>query len=80
MIGELYDSIGGKVPIVGCGGIDSGNSAWNAITNGSSLLQLYSAMVFQGPSVVKRVTKGLKAKMENQGFADLQEAVGYTRP
>ena len=80
MIGDLYDSIGGKVPIVGCGGIDSGNSAWNAITNGSSLLQLYSAMVFQGPSVVKSVTKGLKAKMENQGFADLQEAVGYTRP
>jgi dihydroorotate dehydrogenase len=80
MIGDLYDSIGGKVPIVGCGGIDSGNSAWNAITNGSSLLQLYSAMVFQGPSVVKRVTKGLKAKMENQRFADLQEAVGYTRP
>ena len=68
------------MPIVGCGGIDSGDSAWNAITNGSSLLQLYSAMVFQGPSVVKRVTKGLKAKIENQGFADLQEVVGYTRP
>ena len=34
MIGDLYDSIGGKVPIVGCGGIGSGDSAWNAITYG----------------------------------------------
>ena len=80
MIGDLYDSIGGKVPIVGCGGIDSPDTAWNAITNGSSLLQLYSAMVFQGPSVVKRVTKWIEIKMENQGFADLQEVVGYSRP
>ena len=79
MIGDLYDSIGGKVPIVGCGGIDSAESAWDAITNGSSLIQLYSAMVFQGPSVVKSVTKGLKSKIDNDGFTDLQEAVGYSR-
>ena len=79
MIGDLYDSIGGKVPIVGCGGIDSAETAWNAIRNGSSLIQLYSAMVFQGPSVVKSVTKGLKSKIDNNGFTDLQEAVGYSR-
>ena len=79
MIGDLYDSIGGKVPIVGCGGIDSAETAWDAIRNGSSLIQLYSAMVFQGPSVVKSVTKGLKSKIDNSGFTDLQEAVGYSR-
>ena len=79
MIGDLYDTIGGKVPIVGCGGIESGETAWNAITNGSSLIQLYSAMVFQGPSVVGKVTKGLKSKIEKEGFSDLQEAVGYNR-
>ena len=79
MIGDLYDNVGEKVPIIGCGGIDSGDTAWTAITNGASLLQLYSAMVFQGPSVVKKVTNGLKWKIESQGFADLQEAVGYSR-
>ena len=79
MIGDLYDTIGSKVPIVGCGGIDSGDAAWNAITSGASLVQLYSAMVFQGPSVVRMVTKGLKSKVEKEGFTDLQEAVGYNR-
>ena len=79
MIGDLYDTIGSKVPIVGCGGIDSGDAAWNAITSGASLVQLYSAMVFQGPSVVRMVTKGLKSKVEEEGFTDLQEAVGYNR-
>ena len=79
MIGDLYDTIGGKVPIVGCGGIESGERAWNAIKNGSSLIQLYSAMVFQGPSVVGKVTKGLKSKIEKEGFSALQEAVGYNR-
>ena len=79
MIGELYDAVGGKVPIVGCGGIESGETAWNAITNGASLIQLYSAMVFQGPSVVGRATRGIKKRLAADGFTDLQEAVGYSR-
>jgi len=62
-IGLLYDSVGDKVPIIGCGGIEDAESAWSAITNGASLLQLYSAMVFQGPSVVPRTIKGIKYKI-----------------
>ncbi|DAC65023.1 TPA: dihydroorotate dehydrogenase (quinone), partial [Candidatus Thalassarchaeaceae archaeon] len=53
--------------------------AWNAITNGASLIQLYSAMVFQGPSVVGRATRGIKKRLAADGFTDLQEAVGYSR-
>jgi len=79
-IGTLYDSVGGKVPIIGCGGIESGETAWNAITNGASLLQLYSALVFQGPSVLGRATRGVRKRLQREGFADLQEAVGYARP
>ena len=78
-IGLLYDSVGDKVPIIGCGGIEDAESAWSAITNGASLLQLYSAMVFQGPSVVPRTIKGIKKKLNENGFKDLEEAVGFSR-
>ena len=79
MLNKVYKYTDGKIPLIGVGGIDSAETAWNAIRNGSSLIQLYSAMVFQGPSVVKSVTKGLKSKIDNNGFTDLQEAVGYSR-
>ncbi len=78
-IGLLYDSVGDKVPIVGCGGIDNAESAWAAITNGASLIQLYSAMVFQGPSVIPKTIKGIKKRIEENRFQDLDEAVGSSR-
>ena len=64
---------------MGCGGIESGATAWNAITNGSSLIQLYSAMVFHGPSVVSKIVKDLKKLVDAERFQDLDEAVGYAR-
>ena len=79
MIGLIYDSVGDRVPIVGCGGIESGATAWNAITNGSSLIQLYSAMVFHGPSVVSKIVKDLRKRVDAERFQDLDEAVGYAR-
>ena len=78
-IGDLYDSIGNKVPIIGCGGIESSDTAWNAISNGATLIQLYSALVFQGPSVVSQITNGLNKRLKVEGFSDIQEVVGYSR-
>ena len=48
-----------------------------AITSGATLLQLYSAMVFDGPSVVSSIVKGLKKKVKEAGFTTIKEAVGY---
>ena len=78
-IGDLFDSIGNKVPIIGCGGIESPDTAWNAISNGATLIQLYSALVFQGPSVVSQITHGLNKRLKVEGFSDIQEVVGYSR-
>lgn len=79
MIGDLYDSIGEKVPIIGCGGIEDTETAWSSITNGSTLIQLYSSMVFQGPSVVSSIVKGLKKKMNDEQFENFNEVIGYSR-
>ena len=77
MVNLLYDYTESKIPIVGVGGIDSPESAWDMINSGASLIQLYSALVFQGPSVVSHIVKGLKRKVKENNFLNIQEAVGY---
>ncbi|HIE63977.1 MAG: dihydroorotate dehydrogenase (quinone) [Methanobacteriota archaeon] len=77
VVNLLYDSTGGSVPIVGVGGIDSADVAWEMVQSGASLLQLYSALIFKGPSVVSEIVKGLKKKVKTEGFVNIEEAVGY---
>jgi dihydroorotate dehydrogenase len=59
------------------GGIDSKDSAWESIIYGASLIQLYSALVFNGPTVVSSIVKGLKKRVSESGFSSISEAVGY---
>jgi dihydroorotate dehydrogenase len=73
----LYAHTNGKLPIVGVGGISDVESAWEKIGAGASLLQLYSALVFEGPSVNKTINKGLNRKLKEHGFNSLVEAVGH---
>jgi len=77
VIDLIYAESQGKIPIVGVGGIDSAETAWTAITSGASLIQLYSALVFHGPSVVYRIIKGLKNKLIEHNLSEISEAVGY---
>ena len=72
----LYDYTDSKVPIIGVGGIDSVESAWDMIISGASLIQLYSALVFNGPSVASKIIKGLKVKVRQNNFSNIAEAVG----
>ncbi|MEC8913780.1 MAG: hypothetical protein VYA52_00970 [Candidatus Thermoplasmatota archaeon] len=72
----LYSETNGSIPIVGVGGIDSADTAWQAVTSGASLLQLYSALVFNGPSVVSTIVKGLRKKVKEESFLGIEEAVG----
>ena len=73
----LYSHCGSKLPIVGVGGISDANSAWEKIAAGASLLQLYSALVFEGPGVMRAINKGLNRKLAQHGYKDLSEAVGH---
>lgn len=66
----------GRLPLVGCGGIASGADAYAKIRAGASAVQLYSAMVFQGPGLVGRIKRELAAFLRADGFASVQEARG----
>tara|TARA_B100001750_G_C15446539_1_gene566507 strand:- start:94 stop:1197 length:1104 start_codon:yes stop_codon:yes gene_type:complete len=77
LIELVFQETGGEVPIIGVGGIDSSDTAWNAITSGASLLQMYTSLVFNGPSIVSDIAKGLVKKTNEFGFSGINEAVGY---
>jgi dihydroorotate dehydrogenase len=77
VVSLLYESTNTEIPIVGVGGIDSVDSAWDMINSGASLIQIYSALVFQGPSIVSQITRGLKKRVTENNFTGIEEAVGY---
>ena len=77
VINMAYGETQGKIPIVGVGGIESKETAWEAIISGASLIQLYSALVFNGPTVVSSIVRGIKRRVRDSGFSSLSEAVGY---
>jgi len=70
---------GGAIPLIAAGGIANAEDAWERIRAGASLIQLYSAMVYEGPGVARRIANGLLRKLEQEGFASIAEAVGGER-
>ncbi len=64
------------MPLIGVGGIADAADAWARIRAGASLVQLYSAMVFEGPGLPRRILKGMEQLMQRDGFASIAEAVG----
>jgi dihydroorotate dehydrogenase len=73
---DFRKATGGALPLVGVGGVATAEDAWARIRAGASLVQLYSAMVFEGPGIARRVTRGLEVLMRRDGFATIAEAVG----
>ena len=67
---------GGAMPLIGVGGIATAQDAWERIKAGASLIQLYSAMVYEGPGIARAINRGLEALMKQEGFATIGEAVG----
>ena len=75
-IADFYKLTGGKLLIIGVGGISSADDAYEKIRAGASLLQVYSALVFQGPAIIPRILEGLAARLRKDGFASVGDAVG----
>jgi dihydroorotate dehydrogenase len=73
---DFRTATGGSIPLVGVGGIASAEDAWARIRAGASLVQLYSAMVYGGPGLPRRILRGLEELMRLDGFASIAEAVG----
>lgn len=67
---------GGEVALIGVGGIENAEDAWERIRAGASLIQLYTAMVYEGPGVARRIAAGLSERLRREGFANIAEAVG----
>ena len=67
---------GGALPLIAAGGIASADDAWERIVAGASLVQLYSALVYEGPWLAKRIADGLLARLDGEGCATLADAVG----
>jgi dihydroorotate dehydrogenase len=73
---DFRKATGGALPLVGVGGIASAEDAWARIRAGASLVQLYTAMVYEGPGIARRIVPGLEKLMRRDGFASVAEAVG----
>jgi dihydroorotate dehydrogenase len=79
VLARLSAETGGAVPLVGVGGVGSAEQAYAKIRAGASAVQLYTAMVFRGLSVVREIATGLDALLARDGFAHVAEAVGTGR-
>ena len=75
-LSEMRRLTGGKLPLIGCGGIASGDDAHAMVRAGASLVQLYTALVFDGPEVVAAIKTGLAARLKGDGFRRVADAVG----
>ncbi len=73
---EFRKASGGTIPLIGVGGIASAADAWARIRAGASLIQIYSAMVYEGPGLARAIVSGLAKRVREEGMTSIAEAVG----
>jgi dihydroorotate dehydrogenase len=73
---DFRAATGGTMPLIAVGGIETGADAYARILAGASLVQLYTALVYQGPGVARRIAGELRSLLSRDGFETLSEAVG----
>lgn len=73
---RLYARVGDRVTLVGVGGIENAEDAWQRILAGATLVQGYSAFIYEGPFYARAIHKGLAARLRNSPYATLADAVG----
>ncbi len=71
MLAETYVRLEGAIPVIGVGGIDSGDAAVAKIRAGATLVQLYSGLVFHGLALLTEIKRGLLAALEEEGHERL---------
>ena len=76
LIRKFFKDTKGKIQIIGVGGVDSGQSAFEKISAGANAVQLYTGMVYKGPGVVRDMKKELISIIKKENFKNISEAVG----
>jgi dihydroorotate dehydrogenase len=76
VVARVYRKTGGRLPVIGVGGIFDADDAWDRIRAGASLVQVYTGLIYGGPGLVRRINRGLLRRMEEAGFGSIAEAVG----
>lgn len=77
---NFYVLTEGRIPLIGAGGISCGDDAYDKIRAGASLVQLYTALVFKGPGMVKEIKQTLIRRLKADGFTHIGQAVGADHP
>lgn len=76
IIRYIYKHSQGQIPIIGVGGIFTAADAWEKITAGASLVQIYTGWIYEGPWMIRRILEGLLVLLEQQGLTSISEAIG----
>ncbi|MCT7989657.1 quinone-dependent dihydroorotate dehydrogenase [Laspinema olomoucense] len=76
IIRYIHQQTQGQMPIIGTGGIFTAEDAWEKITAGACLLEIYTGLIYEGPWMVRRILAGLVQKLEENGLGNISEAVG----
>ena len=79
IIRKLYNHLQGKVPIIGVGGIATAADAWDKMVAGADLIQVYTGFIYEGPAIIRRITRGLERRVRSSGFSTISEAVSKAR-
>lgn len=76
VIRSVYSQTGGRLPIIGSGGIFDAGDAYDKICAGALLVEIYTALIYKGPEVLRELNRGLLERLRRDGFNRLSEAVG----
>lgn len=76
VLAEVYSATGGRLPLIGIGGIEDADTAYAKVRAGASLLQIYTALIYKGPRLFREIPLGLAERLRADGFGHLSEAVG----
>lgn len=76
ILSEMYKRCAGKLPLIGVGGISSGEDAYRKIRSGASLVQLYTALVYHGPRLITDIKRDLANFLKRDGFSTITDAIG----
>jgi dihydroorotate dehydrogenase len=80
VVSLIWRTTGGRMPIVGVGGVFGAGDAWEMIRAGASLVQVWTGFIYQGPTIARDINRGLLDRLRNEGLDRIGQAVGMAHP